>query len=74
MSEATVIWVAEQPTPTRGSGPVDCTDERCHGHRDRCTFGRPHQWSTWFENGQLMRTEDTYHCHACGGVCVGDEA
>lgn len=66
--------LAKQPIPVRGSGQVQCSDERCHGHRARCLFGHPHQWSTWFENGRLMRTEDTYHCQTCGGVCVGDES
>ncbi len=65
--------LAPQPTPTRGSGPVECSEAGCHGHRARCLFGRPHLWSTWYENGRLMRTDDTYHCFDCGGVCVGDE-
>jgi hypothetical protein len=66
--------MTSQPTPTRGSGPIQCTDDRCHGHRARCNFGRLHTWSTWFSDGHLMRTADTYHCADCGGVCVGDEA
>lgn len=65
--------MAEQPTPTRGSGPVECDDPRCHGHRAQCIFGRDHRWYTWFQDGQLMRTEDTFYCVNCGGVCVGDE-
>jgi len=59
----------EVPTPTRGSGPVHC----CGGHRERCLFGRQHIWTTWYENGKLQRTQDTFHCYDCGGVCTGDE-
>ena len=59
-----------QPTPTtRGSGPVTC----CGYHRARCLFGQPHTWTTWYQDGQLQRTRDTYHCHACGGVCIAEE-
>lgn len=59
----------EVPTPRRGSGEVTC----CGGHRDRCRFGQMHSWSTWYENGKLQRTADTFHCHVCDGVCTGDE-
>lgn len=65
--------LAPQAAPTRGSGPVVCSDSRCHGHRARCLFGDIHVWATWYENGKLMRTADTYHCYKCGGVCIGDE-
>ena len=65
--------MAAVPVPARGSGPVQCGDPRCRGHRARCVFGHQHTWSTWYENGRLMRTTDTYHCHKCGGVCIGDE-
>lgn len=51
-----------------------CSEAKCTSHRARCQFGRPHVWSTWYANGQLVRTADTYHCHNCGGVCIGDEA
>lgn len=59
----------EVPTPTRGSGPIRC----CGGHRDRCAFGRPHIWATWYENAELQRTSDTVHCHVCNGVCTAEE-
>lgn len=65
--------LAPQPTPTKGSGPVKCSEPECHGHREKCLFGQRHQWQTWYQNGKLMRTPDTFHCHVCGGVCVGDE-
>lgn len=65
---------AEVPVPTRGSGPVACSEADCRGHRTRCLFGRPHVWSTWYEDGRLMRTIDTFRCFDCGGVCIGDES
>ncbi len=55
---------------TKGAGPVGC----CGNHRVRCLFGHPHTWTTWYENGILMRTEDTFYCADCGGVCTGDES
>jgi hypothetical protein len=61
--------VSEVPAPARGSGPV----HRCGGHRERCIFGRPHAWTTWYENAQLQRTPDTCHCYHCGGVCTAGE-
>lgn len=63
----------EVTAPTRGSGPVKCDDPTCIGHRERCRFGLAHSWSTWFDNGRLMRTSLTYHCHVCGGVCTAEE-
>jgi hypothetical protein len=59
----------EVPAPTRGSGPVHC----CGGHRERCIFGHAHVWGTWYENGKLQRTPDTFYCHWCDGVCTADE-
>lgn len=53
----------------RGAGPVVC----CGGHRDRCLIGHDHIWETWYENGRLVRTPDTFRCHRCGGVCTADE-
>jgi hypothetical protein len=61
--------VREVPAPTKGSGPVEC----CGGHRRRCLFGRPHIWTTWYENAKLQRTPETVHCHDCGGICTADE-
>jgi hypothetical protein len=65
--------LAAVPEPKRGSGPVTCSEPHCRGHRARCLFGRQHTWQTWYENGRLMRTGDTYHCLDCGGVCIGEE-
>jgi hypothetical protein len=59
----------EVPVPTRGSGEVRC----CGGHRERCLFGRPHFWGTWYEDGKLQRTRNTFHCYDCGGVCTAEE-
>jgi hypothetical protein len=56
--------------PERGSGPVTC----CGGHRARCLFGHMHAWSTWYEDGRLQRTAETFYCYRCGGVCTADEA
>lgn len=67
------IPLREVPVPRRGSGPVRCDVPACRGHRERCLFGEMHSWSTWFENGRLQRTRDTYHCHRCGGVCIAEE-
>lgn len=67
---AFVVRLAAVPEPVRGSGATVC----CGGHRDRCQFGRPHTWATWYQNGHLMRTGDTFRCHGCGGVCTADEA
>lgn len=61
--------MAEIPAPTRGSGAVSC----CGGHRDRCLFGHAHSWATWYANGVLQRTRETYYCASCGGVCAADE-
>ncbi len=54
---------------TRGSGQSTC----CGGHREKCRFGRQHHWSVWYRDGALVRTEDTFHCDNCGGVCTGEE-
>lgn len=69
MTTTTPAAMREVPAPTRGSGPVHC----CGGHRERCLFGQPHSWSVWYENGELQRTRDTFHCHLCSGVCTADE-
>lgn len=69
----------EVPAPVRGSGPVECGDAdgitpaSCRGHRARCLFGAAHVWATWYEDGQLQRTADTFCCHVCGGVCTAEE-
>jgi hypothetical protein len=52
----------------RGSGPVKCDDPSCHGHRDRCLFGRPHSWGTPWYKGSVL--QHTFHCTDCGGVCT----
>lgn len=70
-AQPAVVELVEPPITKRGAGPSD----RCCGyHRDRCVIGHAHVWQTWYENGQLMRTVDTYHCHQCGGTCIADEA
>jgi len=57
--------------PMRGSGPVRCDDQNCHGHRDRCLFGRPHAWGMpWYRDGVLQQT---FHCIDCDGVCIAVE-
>jgi hypothetical protein len=61
--------MAEVPARPRGSGQVHC----CGGHRERCLFGQQHRWSTWFRDGRLQRTTQTYHCDMCGGVCTAEE-
>jgi len=65
--------LADVPTPTRGSGPVECDGPTCQGHRARCLFGGGHAWTSWYENGRLMRTTDTYRCRKCDGICTGEE-
>lgn len=65
--------LAEVLAPTRGSGLVQCSEPTCHGHRAKCLFGGQHTWITWYEDGQLMRTADTYRCAKCQGVCTGEE-
>lgn len=62
----------ETTTATRvpGSGGLSCP---CEGHKDRCHFGRPHQWQTYYRNGLLVRTRDSYHCPICDAVCTADE-
>jgi hypothetical protein len=57
------------PGEFRGSGAVTC----CGHHKERCTFGRSHLWSTWFEVAVLQRTATTLRCYECGGVCVAEE-
>ncbi len=60
------------PVPAvKGSGARPAC---CGYHRPRCLFGRPHVWATWYEQGKLQRTADTFSCPACGGVCVAGEA
>lgn len=59
----------EVPEPRQGSGPVAC----CGGHRARCLFGDIHSWATWWEDGKLQRTPETYQCYKCGGVCTAEE-
>jgi hypothetical protein len=59
----------EVPAPRRGSGAVTC----CGGHRERCIFGNAHIWGTWYEDGKLQRTAQTFYCHVCSGVCTADE-
>lgn len=61
------------PAPTRGSGQVACEDPACRGHRERCLFGEMHTWSVWYENAKLQRTQGTFHCYRCGGVCIAEE-
>jgi hypothetical protein len=68
-------------TLVRDAAPVEPTEETsvvapvcCGKHRDRCKFGRQHVWATWYENGRLVRTSDTYRCDGCGGVCTADES
>lgn len=66
--------LAPVPVPTKGSGPIQCSEPQCTGHREKCLFGREHwSWATWYDNGKLMRTENTYQCWDCKGVCTGDE-
>lgn len=58
------------PTKPRGAGQSTC----CPTHRDLCLFGRnQHVWMTWYENGALVRTKDTYRCIHCQGVCTAEE-
>src|SRR5262249_9755497 len=60
------------PVPAaKGSGTISAC---CGYHRPRCLFGRPHTWATWYEDGKRQRPADTWHCQACGGVCVAGEA
>lgn len=61
--------MAEVPVPARGSGKVHC----CGGHRERCLFGQQHRWSTWFRDGRLQRTTNTFYCDKCRGVCTAEE-
>lgn len=58
--------IAYQP---RGSGDV-C---ECGHHRNRCLFGHEHSWGTWYEDGKLMRTRQTFQCWVCGGICTLEE-
>lgn len=46
----------------------------CGGHRQRCLFGVPHAWATWYEGGKLQRTRLTFYCCRCDGVCTAEEA
>jgi hypothetical protein len=61
--------MAEVPARPRGAGKVHC----CGGHREKCLFGQQHRWSTWFQDGRLQRTTQTYHCDMCSGVCTAEE-
>ncbi len=61
---------ADLPEPRRGAGPVEC----CGYHRKRCLIGHAHAWARpWYRDGKLQRTNDTWHCHHCGGVCIAEE-
>ena len=62
--------LAAVPEVIKGSGGT-CA---CDMHREKCLFGRQHSWSSWYENGRLMRTRTTFHCWVCGGVCTSEEA
>lgn len=50
----------------RGSGEVSC---ECSNHRDRCRFGRPHDWATpWFDESGVLK--HTWRCIPCGSECT----
>jgi hypothetical protein len=70
--DAAPVEPAEETT-TQQTAPPNATPVCCGKHADRCKFGRPHVWATWYENGRLVQTPDTYRCDGCGGVCTADE-
>lgn len=40
--------------------------------KPRCKFGRPHTWSVWYENGKLVKDENTLHCFTCGETSLAN--
>lgn len=78
MTTATTYLAADRGADYGASRTVDKppgtgeVSECCGNHRQRCRFGRPHTWTTWYYQGRLVRTSATYACD-CGAVCTGEE-